>query len=152
MAPKVDTAAAGKGIREESPVAYVLISLAKRLRGEFEARLAPLGIHAGQDRLMEEIWRDDGIRQGELIARLGLEPPTVTGILQRLEREGFISRRPDPERGRVQRVYLTEAGRKLERPVRKVWREVEEEFLGEMNAAERRDLLAALARLADERR
>jgi MarR family transcriptional regulator, organic hydroperoxide resistance regulator len=147
MASKADTRAEAEGIREESPVAYLFVKLAKRLRAEFEGRLAPLGIHAGQDRLMEEIWRADGLRQGELIERLGLEPPTVTGILQRLEREGFIRRRPDPENRRVQRVYLTEEGRKLERPVRKVWSEVEKEFLANLSAAERKELLETLTRL-----
>jgi MarR family transcriptional regulator, organic hydroperoxide resistance regulator len=150
VGPKADTPAAIAGLREESPVAYALVRLAKHLRAEFETRLAPLGVHAGQDRLMEEIWREDGLRQGELIERLGLEPPTVTGILQRLEREGFISRRPDPERGRVQRVFLTEAGRKLERPVRKVWSEVEDDLLAGITVAERRELLGILTRLLRE--
>jgi DNA-binding MarR family transcriptional regulator len=125
----------------------MFVLLAKRLRLEFESRLAPLGIHAGQDRLLQELWIEDGITQRQLIERLSVEPPTVTGILQRLEREGLLSREPDPDNRRVQRVYLTEAGRRLEEPVREVWRDVEEDFLRDLSRSERDQLLVLLTKL-----
>jgi DNA-binding MarR family transcriptional regulator len=150
MSPKADTSTLPKGVREESPVAYMFVLLAKRLRLEFESRLAPLGIHAGQDRLLQELWLEDGITQRQLIERLSVEPPTVTGIVQRLEREGLLSREPDPDNRRVQRVYLTEAGRRLEDPVRRVWREVEEGFLRDLSRSERDRLLGLLSTLVDE--
>jgi MarR family transcriptional regulator, organic hydroperoxide resistance regulator len=147
MNPKADSKTLPEGVRAESPTAYMFVLLAKRLRLEFESRLAPLGIHAGQDRLLQELWREDGITQRELIERLSVEPPTVTGILQRLEREGLLSRRPDHDNRRVQRVYLTDSGRKLEPPVRKVWRDVEAHFLTDLSGEERDQLQALLARL-----
>lgn len=147
MSPKADTRTLPQGVREESPTAYMFVLLAKRLRLEFESRLAPLGIHAGQDRLLQELWIEDGITQRQLIERLSVEPPTVTGILQRLEREGLLSREPDPDNRRVQRVYLTEAGRRLEEPVREVWRDVEEDFLRDLSRSERDQLLVLLTKL-----
>jgi DNA-binding MarR family transcriptional regulator len=146
MSPKADRTLP-KGVREDSPAAYMFVLLAKRLRLEFEARLAPLGIHAGQDRLLQELWREDGITQRELIEQLSVEPPTVTGILQRLERDGLLTRSPDEANRRVQRVHLTEAGRKLEAPVRQVWREVEAEFLAGLSKRERDQLRTLLTRL-----
>jgi DNA-binding MarR family transcriptional regulator len=146
MSPKADRTLS-KGVREDSPAAYMFVLLAKRLRLEFEARLAPLGIHAGQDRLLQELWREDGITQRELIEQLSVEPPTVTGILQRLERDGLLTRSPDEANRRVQRVHLTEAGRKLEAPVRQVWREVEAEFLAGLSKRERDQLRTLLTRL-----
>ena len=150
MAPRTDTKALPRGVREESPNAYMFVLLAKRLRLEFESRLAPLGIHAGQDRLLQELWREDGITQRRLIERLSVEPPTVTGIVQRLEREGLLTREPDADNRRVQRVYLTEAGRKLEDPVRRVWREVEDGFLRDLSAADRDRLQQLLTQLVGE--
>jgi DNA-binding MarR family transcriptional regulator len=150
VSPKADTRTLPKGVREESPTAYMFVLLAKRLRLEFESRLAPLGIHAGQDRLLQELWIEDGITQRQLIERLSVEPPTVTGILQRLEREGLLSREPDSDNRRVQRVFLTEAGRLLEDPVRDVWREVEEEFLRDLSRAERDQLLGLLSKLVGD--
>jgi DNA-binding MarR family transcriptional regulator len=150
MGPKTDTSTLPKGVRQESPTAYMFVLLAKRLRIEFESRLAPLGIHAGQDRLLQELWQEDGITQRQLIERLSVEPPTVTGIVQRLEREELLRREPDPDNRRVQRVYLTDAGRRLEDPVREVWREVEEGFLGDLSGSEREQLLRLLAKLVGD--
>jgi DNA-binding MarR family transcriptional regulator len=150
MNPKAQAKMLPKGVREESPSAYMFVLLAKRLRLEFESRLSPLGIHAGQDRLLQELWQEDGVTQRELIERLSVEPPTVTGIVQRLERDGLLRREPDPENRRVQRVYLTEAGRKLEDPVRKVWRDVEEAFVRDLSTSERDQLQRLLTRLLGE--
>jgi DNA-binding MarR family transcriptional regulator len=58
-----------------------------------------------------------------------------------------LRREPDPDNRRVQRVYLTDAGRRLEDPVREVWREVEEGFLGDLSGSEREQLLRLLAKL-----
>jgi DNA-binding MarR family transcriptional regulator len=148
MAPRSE-GSVPESVRADSPTAYMLVALAKRLRSEFEARLAPLGIHAGQDRLLQELWREDGITQRELMERLSIEPPTVTGTVQRLEREGFLTRRPDESNRRIQRVYLTAAGRKLEDPVRRVWREVEADLLTDLSKADQKSLQRLLARLLE---
>jgi DNA-binding MarR family transcriptional regulator len=57
------------------------LGAAKRARREVAARLQPLGIHPGQDRLLSELWLQDGLSQTELISRLSVEPPTVTGTI-----------------------------------------------------------------------
>lgn len=110
------------------------------------ARFGALGIHPGQDRLLSELWAEDGLSQSELIDRLGVEPPTVTGTLQRLERDGFVRRAPDESNRRISRVFLTEAGRALEEPVRAALRKTEEELLAGLTRAEREALGGLLQR------
>ena len=41
-------------------------------------------------------------------------------MIQRMERSGFVERRSDPEDERLSRVYLTERGRALQKPVQGV--------------------------------
>jgi MarR family transcriptional regulator for hemolysin len=48
--------------------------------------------------------------QRELAEAVGIEAPTLTHHLRRLERDGLVSRSRDPDNLRVQRVELTEAG------------------------------------------
>ncbi len=57
----------------------------------------------------------DGINQLELVNQTHLRPPTVSVILRRMEGEGLVERRSDLEDKRAVRVYLTEAGRTLDR-------------------------------------
>jgi MarR family transcriptional regulator for hemolysin len=48
--------------------------------------------------------------QRELAEAVGIEGPTLTHHLNRMEREGLVTRRRDPDNRRVHRVELTAAG------------------------------------------
>lgn len=133
----------------QAPTLFAIVKAYKRINATIGASFAELGIHPGQDRLLSELWAEDGLSQSELIARLGVEPPTVSGTVQRLEQAGFVRREPDPANRRVSRVYLTDAGRGLEEPVRMALREAEEQLLDGLSAADRRTLATLLERTID---
>ena len=56
------------------------------------------------------LWREDGLKMIDLGRRAGLEPSTMTGLLDRMERDGLVERRPDPADRRVLKIFLTAAG------------------------------------------
>ena len=58
---------------------------------------------------------EDGINQKVLVSKTHLRPPTVSVILRRMEEEGLVERKTDPEDGRSVFVYLTENGRMLDK-------------------------------------
>ncbi|WP_084965148.1 MarR family winged helix-turn-helix transcriptional regulator [Thermoactinospora rubra] len=125
----------------DETLTYALIKIAKMHRYRVAAELTGLGLHVGQEMLLNQLWREDGLPQSELIARLGVEPPTVTKALQRLERAGFVRRTPDPHRPRMIRVHLTEEGRRLREPVEDIWRRADEELLSRLDPADRQTLV-----------
>src|SRR5437588_4232450 len=53
----------------------------------------------------------DGLTIGSLSQARAIDPPTVTGIVGRLEQSGLVERRHVREDRRVVRVFLTEEGR-----------------------------------------
>ena len=60
------------------------------------------------------------LRQTDLADRLLVRPPSVTSVLDRLERLGFVTRRAAPADRRAKEVSLTPLGRDLcERVLRK---------------------------------
>ncbi len=63
------------------------------------------------------LWRDDGLRANVLGRRAGLEPSSVTGLVDRMEAAGLVERRPDPSDRRAQTIWLTAKGRGLEAAV-----------------------------------
>jgi len=73
--------------------------------------LRELGLAPGQELLLMQLWDRDGCSQSDLVDRLGLDPSTVTKMLQRLERDGRVCRSRSGDDGRVTIVSLTEAGR-----------------------------------------
>jgi len=124
-----------------------LARVCKAHRGNVGGMLAEFGLHVGQEMVLIELWQADGLRGGELACRLGVEPPTVTKMLRRLENLGLVERRPDPADARSFRVHLTEEGRALEDAVSRCWRRAEEKTLGGLDPSERRELGSLLAKV-----
>ncbi len=140
-----------KGIEEVHPVkrttGFALAKVCKAHRGSVGGMLAEVGLHVGQEMVLIELWHCDGLRGGKLACRLGVEPPTVTKMLRRLEDSGLVERRPDPADARSFLVYLTEEGRALENPVVRLWERAEEKTLAGLDAAERREFGRLLTKM-----
>lgn len=57
--------------------------------------------------------REGPLRLGELAAREGVAPPSMTKIVVALEQQGYAERFPDPDDGRAALISTTAAGRAL---------------------------------------
>ncbi len=105
-------------------------------------QLEEIGLYRGQPPVLFHLHHQDGLTLTELVARLQVTPATVTKMVQRLERAGFVTRVPDDEDQRVTRVHLTEAGRDIQYAMRAALYRLEQEtFTG--FSPEERDLLGS---------
>jgi DNA-binding MarR family transcriptional regulator len=87
---------------------------------------------------------------GELGAMLGLAKSSLTGLVDRSERNGLVQRRPDPQDSRAVRVALTPRGAKLvDEFYAETCRRVEELTSG-FAPADRETLAALLGRIVDD--
>ena len=89
--------------------------------------LEAIGLYRGQPPALKALWEQEGLTQTELAKRLRITPATVTKMLQRMEKAGFIQRTSDAQDRRITRVYLTEAGRAVQSRVENVWKTMEAE-------------------------
>jgi MarR family transcriptional regulator, organic hydroperoxide resistance regulator len=121
----------------QETVGYAIAQLCKAHRNSVAAGLSALGLHVGQEMILVQLWQEEGLAQSQLVERMCVEPPTLTKMLQRIEREGLVERRPDADDARVSRVYLTERGRSLREQVEAVWRSVELDTVKDMTSEER---------------
>jgi DNA-binding MarR family transcriptional regulator len=94
-------------------------------------------LYRGQPPVLFALWEREGATHGELATRLHVKPATITKMITRMERAGFVERRSDPEDQRVSRVYLTDTGRSIRDRVEQVWRKIEEETFAGFSAEER---------------
>lgn len=70
-----------------------------------------LGVTAVQLGALFALAERDGMVLKELGETLALANSAVSGLADRLEREGLAERRPDPHDGRAFRLHLTDRGR-----------------------------------------
>ncbi len=68
------------------------------------------GLTGPQIICLREIRRRESLNTGRLAREVGLKPPTVTGIVDRLEERGLVTRRRRHRDKRQVRVELTEQG------------------------------------------
>jgi DNA-binding MarR family transcriptional regulator len=69
-----------------------------------------LGLTASQVVALREL--SDPINARELASRMSCEPSNATFVLDRLEQQGLIQRRPHPTDRRAKQIVLTSAGRR----------------------------------------
>lgn len=74
-----------------------------------------LGVTAPQRFVLRLVGRFPGITAGQLAQALHVNPSTITGVLQRLQRRRLIVRRHDASDRRRTFVALTQAGRAVDR-------------------------------------
>ena len=85
----------------------------------FRNLLREEGMSPAQMGALRDIIRDPGMSQRELADRLHIQRATATVMLQKMEKAGYIDRRPDKADQRISRIYPTEQGRSLETENRK---------------------------------
>jgi DNA-binding MarR family transcriptional regulator len=125
----------------------VLAALSRGMKARVDAALSQHGVRVGQEFVLRELWREDGLAPGELAKRIGVETPTVTRAVQRMEVAGLARREPDPEDARLVRVRLTERGRELEGVVPEVMRRVWDEALRGFSEEEKAQLWRLMERM-----
>jgi len=109
-----------------------------------------LGLYRGQPFLLAVLWEKEGVTHSELAHRMHVSPATVTNMIKRMEKAGFVERRPDAEDQRVSHVHLTDAGRAIRERVEGKWQEIEEHVFGSFTDGERETLYALLERVREE--
>lgn len=107
--------------RDPKDCPYYLVSRSTlAVTAELKDEFAAAGLDAvrpGYLGVLMSLWREDGLNVVELGRRAGVEPSTMTGLLDRMERDGMVVRRADPADRRAQRIYLTDEGKRVRQPV-----------------------------------
>jgi MarR family transcriptional regulator, lower aerobic nicotinate degradation pathway regulator len=110
------------------------------------ARRMPLGARA-DFAVLAALEEYGALSQADIGRRLSLDRNDVHGILNRLESHGQAVRQPDPADRRRNVVTLTEDGRRYLGELQQYADAVQDELLVSLDAGERQQLAALLAKL-----
>ena len=70
--------------------------------------------------ILNYLWTKDGWIQTELARMSGKDNASMTRMLDGMQKKGLIERKADENDRRAQRIFLTEKGRSLEKPLKKI--------------------------------
>lgn len=88
-----------------------------------------------------------GITITDIAQDLEITPPSVTAMVKRLERKGYITKDRSSEDARRVHVLLTEKGRRAEIAYRYFQRNFVRDLTDELNIAEREAIVTALEKI-----
>jgi len=98
----------------ETSVGFLLAKAYQRIFACFRDLLAPHGITPQQFALMAFLWQQDRLSQVELSEKTDVDRTTLSGLIDRLVKQGLVVRQSHPADRRAFLVALTKTGRELE--------------------------------------
>jgi DNA-binding MarR family transcriptional regulator len=129
----------------------LLLHWAHARAGEaYAAAMAPLGLKPPQVGVLQWLGAHGPTPQAHLGKRLYIDKVTMVGLLNGLEGQGLVERRPHATDRRAFEVHLTAAGRRRLTQAERATAEVETAFFAALSAEERATLRRLLGRLAEE--
>jgi MarR family transcriptional regulator for hemolysin len=80
----------------EDSIGYWLIRASQAYERAIKTELAPRGITFRQGQVLALLAMEGDLSQAELAEKMHIEPPTLVGVLDRMERDGWITRHDCP--------------------------------------------------------
>lgn len=131
----------------EDCICFRLGKAARKVTRAYREEISSHGLTHGQFFLLVAIMEAEGLLPSELAERTAQERPTITGLLDRLEKEGWVERRADPRDRRALRIYLGSRGRESRAELLALFEETNQIFLDRLSVAEWRQMQSFLVRL-----
>lgn len=128
---------------------FLVHDVARQLTSVLDSRLSSYGLTRAHWRAVLYIWRTPGISQTELSEILDLSRMGVTGLIDRMENKGLVSRKDDLKDRRVKRIHLTESTAALVPLITRLGRECVDDFLVGIDETDRNVLLTLLLKVKE---
>jgi len=88
-------------------IGFVIGDVSRMLRTVYDRRVEPLGLTRAQWRVLARLSHQEGCTQTELATVLEIEKPTLGRLIDRLQANDWVERRPDENDARTKRIFLT---------------------------------------------
>ena len=126
-----------------------LLSIAKSTRAFLALLLADIGLHPGQDQLLDRLDPLAPVSVSALAEQLAVRPSTVSKMLDRLIEKGLVARSANSADARRTMVQLTADGERVQATVRGVWQRLEVDLAQSLTQDELQVLQSSLTRTGD---
>jgi DNA-binding MarR family transcriptional regulator len=104
----------------DNQLCFALYTASRAMTAAYAPLLEELGLTYPQYLVMLVLWQHDGERVSQIGERLALDSATLTPLIKRLEARELVTRRRSTEDERVVEVFLTPAGKRLQKRAAKI--------------------------------
>ncbi|WP_129645133.1 MarR family winged helix-turn-helix transcriptional regulator [Peristeroidobacter agariperforans] len=123
---------------------FILKNLERLYTKRFEALAQELSLTLPQCKALFQLSRNEGISQKRLAELAEIEPMTLVRILDRMESDGWVERRPDPNDRRARTLYVTAGAKPVLEQIDKLSAQMRAEALAGLSGEQRNQLMGLL--------
>jgi len=128
---------------------FLLKEVTRRYVLRFEERAREISLNLPQCKVLVRLEKNEGVSQARLAELAEVDAMTMVRILDRMEADGLLERRPDPADRRARCLYLTAKAKPL---LDEIWRLSEAtraELFEGIGMQQREEFMGVLERLHD---
>ena len=101
-------------LKLENQLCFPMYACARKIVNAYTPYLKPLGLTYTQYIVFMVLWEKESVTVGQLGEALRLDAGTLTPLLKRLEKEGYVTRKRSTEDERITLVSITEKAAALQ--------------------------------------
>lgn len=117
--------------------------------GLFMEETQELNVTPIQYAALNTVWREPGLDQRTLAARIGFDPSTIGGVIDRLEARGLVERQVSAVDRRARQIAITPAGVVLLEAAQPYVLSTQARLLKPLSAADRKEFMRMLQQLVE---
>ena len=135
----------------EDEINKLIRMISHRIRANGDANLKERGLTFSQLQLLVTLHRSGGeMSQRELKKELNVAHPTIVGLVQRLEKNGYVKTWTDETDKRIKHVKESEKALKFKEDSRKRWHDMSKRMFRNLSDDEKEELYRMLNVISDD--
>lgn len=128
-------------------IGFLLKDVSRLWVRHFEQRATQLNMTLTQCKVLVYLSRNEGTTQARLAELSDTDPMTLVRVLDRMQKDEWLERRPDPNDRRAYRLFLKPAADPVLAEIVRIGDKARAEAMAGLSADERAQLLALLERI-----
>jgi DNA-binding MarR family transcriptional regulator len=125
------------GPEDDGYIGYMLSDVARLIRTIFDRRVRDIGLTRAQWLVLTRLYRRPGSSQTQLAEMLEIDRASAGRMIDRMEKNGWVERRPDRGDRRVNRLHLTDEARRVHAEMWAIAESTVDDALAPLSANER---------------
>lgn len=117
----------------EQSTGFLVVRTARSMKKLLDARLQEHNITSSQHTIISMIAKHDGLSLSEIGSKVFLDKPAITGLADRLEKQGLVKRLRSSNDRRVVTLHLTSKGHQLLASIDQIAEGVDNELVSGMS-------------------
>lgn len=128
---------------------FTIHEVARLFRYSFDRQSQSIGLTRAQWSVLVHLYRTDGVQQNVLARNMDITPITLARHVDRLEKDGWLERRSDPNDRRIKRIFVNPKSDTVIDQLSLLAQDIKTQALQGISSAEEKQFMDVLLRMRD---